>query len=498
MRELPKIETGNSAKPPALDGPPAAARTLRVPAFLKQVRWPGGLSSRLLLFIAAFTLIAEVAILLPSLASYQERWLLERERAAEVASLAVEAAPEPLARDSQGFARRLVAGAGVTSIAFETDVRHLLVSGPMPKTPDSVDLTQHGLDWIMEPWRTLFGAPDRMVRVTVKPRFRSGRFIEIVLPAQPLKEDLEGVLLQTVLISLLVSLSAGGLVYGALAAFIVRPMARLTVSIEKFRADPEDPTVAPQTSGRRDEIGRIEEELGRMQGEVRQALRSRARLAALGEAVAKISHDLRNMLASAQMASERLATSGDPKVAKALPRLERALDRALSLAQNVLSYGRSEEPAPAARRILLRPAIEAAAEDAGLSPDGVRLEMEVGPRLQVVSDQDQLHRVLLNLMRNAREAIETTPERGGVGVVKITASKAEAITVLRVADDGPGLSEKARQRLFQPFAGSSRAGGAGLGLAISRELAQANGGDLDLVDSGPKGTTFEIRLPSGG
>ena len=416
-----------------------------------------------------------------------------------MATLAIEAAPDPLARDSQAFARRLVAGAGVTNVAFKTDGMHLLVRDlHMPTTPERVDITEHGADWIIEPWRTLFGAPDRMIRVRVKPRFRSGKFVEIVLAAQPLKEDLESVLLQTVLISLLISLTAGGAVFFALSAFIVRPMARLTVSIERFRADPEDPTVAPVTSGRRDEIGRIEEELGRMQGEVRQALRSRARLAALGEAVAKISHDLRNMLASAQMASERLATSGDPKVAKALPRLERALDRALSLAQNVLSYGRSEEPAPAARRILLRPAIEAAAEDAGLSPDGVRLEMEVGPRLQVESDPEQLHRILLNLMRNAREAIEATPDRGGVGVLKISARKDDPQTVLRVADDGPGLSEKARQRLFQPFAGSSRTGGAGLGLAISRELTQANGGDLDLMDSGAHGTTFEIRLPSGG
>jgi signal transduction histidine kinase len=480
--------------------PPAEKprRRLRLPR-LGKVPWPGGLSSRLLLLVAAFTLIAEIMILLPSLAAYQERWLLERERAAEVATLAVEAAPESLARDSDKFARSLVAGAGVTNVAFEHDGRHLLVRAPpMAKTPDAVNLGEHDADWIVEPWRTLFGAPDRMVRVTVKPRFRTGKFIEIVLPAQPLKEDLEGVLLQTVLVSLLISLTAGGAVYAALLAFIVRPMARLTESIEKFRADPEDPTVAPQTSGRRDEIGRIEEELGRMQGEVRQALRSRARLAALGEAVAKISHDLRNMLASAQMASERLATSGDPKVAKALPRLERALDRALSLAQNVLSYGRSEEPAPAARRVLLRPAIEAAAEDAGLSVDGVALEMEVGPRLQVEADPEHLHRILLNLMRNAREAIESVADRGGVGVVKISASKDDPQTVLRVADNGPGLSEKARQRLFQPFAGSSRSGGAGLGLAISRELVQANGGDLDLVDSGPHGTTFEIRLPSGG
>ena len=305
-------------------------------------------------------------------------------------------------------------------------------------------------------------------------------------------------LLQALVISLLVSLTAGGAVFLALLAFIVRPVTKLTQSIERFRADPEDPTVAPQVSGRRDEIGRIEEELVRMQEEVRLSLRSRARLAALGEGVAKISHDLRNMLTSAQLASERLAASGDPKVAKALPRLERALDRALSLAQNVLSYGRSEEPAPAKRRILLRTAIDAAAEDAGLSPDGVRLEIEVGPRFQVEADTEQLHRILLNLMRNAREAIESEARsrRRGSGADR-RAPRSDGMAVLRVSDDGPGLPDKALLRLFQPFAGSSRSGGAGLGLAISRELAQANGGDVDLIETGPQGAAFEVRLPAG-
>ncbi len=473
------------------------------PTEIKRPRfgWPGGLSSRLLLLVAVFTLIAEVMILFPSLAAYQERWLLERERAAEVATLAVEAAPDPLARDSDRFAKRLVAGAGVSNVAFKTDVLHLLVRGaPMATPPDLVDLTgARGASWLIEPWRTLFGSPDRMIRVRVKPRFRTGAFIEIVLASQPLKEDLLGVLIQTLIVSLLISLTAGGAVFLALTAFIVRPMVKLTLSIERFRADPDNPTVAPVITGRRDEIGRIEEELGRMQEEVRQALRSRARLAALGEAVAKISHDLRNMLTSAQLASERLATSGDPKVAKALPRLERALDRALGLAQNVLSYGRSEEPAPAVRRVLLRPAVEAAAEDAGLVEDGVKLDMDVGVRFQVETDADHLHRILLNLMRNAREAIETDPDRkpGTKGWVKVSARKVEGQAVLTVSDNGPGMPDRALRHLFQPFAGSSRRGGAGLGLAIARELAQANGGDVELTDTGPKGTAFEVRLPAG-
>ena len=140
-----------------------------------------------------------------------------------------------------------------------------------------------------------------------------------------------------------------------------------------------------------------------MQEDLAQALQSRARLAALGEAVAKINHDLRNMLTSARMASDRLAASGDPKVAQSLPRLERALDRAARLAEEVLAYGRSEEPAPEPRLISLWQAARDAAEDAGLTEGGVRLELDGTAEAPVTADPDQLDRILVNLFRNARQ-----------------------------------------------------------------------------------------------
>jgi signal transduction histidine kinase len=450
---------------------------------------------------AAFAMVAEVMILVPSLAEFQERWLLERERAAEVAILAHDAAPYAMV--SENLVGTLLAATGVTTVAVKAGgVRRLVFSRHAGgATPVFIDLSAgRSAAWLFAPWATLFGGPDRFIRVDARPRFRPAgspnEIVEIVVPAAPLKTDLQDYLLRTLAVSLIISLTGGALVYLALSAFIVRPMRRVTRSIERFRDAPEDPDAAPEVTGRRDEIGRVEEELARMQDEVRQALRSRARLAALGEGVAKISHDLRNMLTSAQIASERMATSGDPKVAKALPRLERALDRALSLAQNVLNYGRTEEPPPATRRILLLPAVEAAAEDAGLTPEGVRLQSELPTGFQIAVDPEQLHRILVNLMRNARQAIEAVEARRGKGVVRVTAGRERDDVVLRVIDDGPGMPDRARERLFRPFAGSASSGGAGLGLAISRELAQANGGVLDLVDTGPEGTTFELRLPA--
>jgi signal transduction histidine kinase len=334
------------------------------------------------------------------------------------------------------------------------------------------------------------------MRVMAAPRFRSSiDFVEFVAPDAELKKALVGYLWRVVLIIAFVSAIAGLLVYLTLNLFLVRPMQRITYAMERFRADPEDPHARVPLSGRRDEIGRAEAELDRMQADLRTALNSRARLAALGEAVAKINHDLKNMLTSAQIASERLAALKDPKVSQALPRLERALDRAVKLASGVLTYGKSQEAAPEARPLPLAPAVESAAEEARLSESGVRLVSELDRRDQVIADPDQLHRMLVNLLRNAREAIEHQEGRTTPGAATVRVAYPDGLTVIRVADNGPGLPERARERLFQPFAGSGRPDGAGLGLAIARELAQGHGGDLVLAESGPEGAVFEIRLP---
>jgi signal transduction histidine kinase len=200
------------------------------------------------------------------------------------------------------------------------------------------------------------------------------------------------------------------------------------------------------------------------------------------------------MLSSAQIASERLASLRDPRVSQALPRLERALDRAITLATDVLNYGKTQEAAPQPSEIVLLPALQMAAEDAGFGDHGVGLQTQVAPGARVLADPDQLHRILVNLLRNAREALEASGH-GDKGQVRISLDQEDGASVIRLADNGPGLPQKATLHLFQPFAGSARSGGAGLGLAISRELAQGHGGDLLLVANGPEGAAFELILP---
>ncbi|HAD83780.1 MAG TPA: sensor histidine kinase, partial [Brevundimonas sp.] len=206
---------------------------------------------------------------------------------------------------------------------------------------------------------------------------------------------------------------------------------------------------------------------------------------------------LRNMLTSAQMASERLSTSSDPLVATALPRLERALGRASTLARNVLAYGKTEEPAPQLQKMLLARAVAAAAEDAGLEPDGVRLVRDLPARFTVNADPDQLHRILVNLMRNARQAIESAAGglNKGKGAITVSAELRNGMAAIGVRDDGPGIPPRLADRLFEPFVSGGGADGTGLGLTISRELAANHGGALVLLDTGPQGTRFELLLP---
>ncbi|MFO1013070.1 MAG: HAMP domain-containing sensor histidine kinase [Caulobacteraceae bacterium] len=477
----------------ATDAPPPEPAT---PWWRRRFVLPVGLSARLLLLTVLFVAIANLFIIPPALAAFEEQWLLDRVRAAELASFVEEVVPEgPSARMSQ----QLLSGAGVVRVAIQTEgMRRLVMQQDnlrFTETPYHVDLRQaRDVWWLTAPLQTFFGAGG-YVRVTAEARFRAADFVEVVVPDARLKTELITYLWNLIAVAIFTSAVAGLLVYVSLNLFLVRPMQRITRSMERFRANPEDAEAALPLSGRQDEIGRAEEELGRMQADLRVALTSQRRLAALGEAVAKINHDLRNMLTSAQLASESLAAIDDPKISRALPRLERALDRAITLASNTLAYGKTEEPAPDARPVVLTQALETAAEDARLTPDGVALDSGVPQRAQVLADPEQLQRMLVNILRNAREAIVEAPGRNGKGKVTVGLTQADGVSLIRIEDDGPGLPDKARAGLFQPFMGSTRRGGTGLGLAIARELAQNHGGDVVLVESSAAGSVFEIRLP---
>jgi hypothetical protein len=111
------------------------------------------------------------------------------------------------------------------------------------------------------------------------------------------------------------------------------------------------------------------------------------------------------------------------------------------------------------------------------------------------ADHDQMFRVIVNLARNAMQALEARGQRDPArDQIRITGRREGSVVVIEVSDTGPGVPEKARTHLYQAFQGSTRAGGVGLGLAIAAELVRAHGGDIKLVP-GTIGATFSIAIP---
>jgi signal transduction histidine kinase len=379
--------------------------------------------------------------------------------------------------------------------------RRMLAVGEMPPAiADDFDMRNvYAFDSIVDAFKMMLNANKSVMRV-VGPAPMGGDYIEIILDEQPLRNAMLRYSVDLLLISLLISGITGVLVYLALHYLFVRPMRRVTANMTAFRADPEDPDRIIAPSGRVDEIGTAERELAAMQTELASMLQQKSRLAALGLAVSKINHDLRNLLGSAQLFSDRLLTLPDPNVQRFAPKLVHALERAIAYCQSTLSYGRLQEPPPDRKPILLEPLVEEVHETLGLGQDGpIRWISAVERGLIVEADYDQLFRILLNLTRNAAQALESRasgdPGRDqGRDQIRITGRREGAVVVIEVSDTGPGFSEKAQAHLFEAFQGSTRAGGTGLGLVIAAELVRAHGGDIRLVE-GTIGATLRLTIP---
>jgi signal transduction histidine kinase len=457
-----------------------------------------GLSGKLLVLTILFVMIAEVLIYVPLVANYRVNWLNDRLASAYTAALVLDAAPNGMVSD--GLAKQILDSIGARAAAMKMGKqRRMLAVGDMPP-PINNDYDMRNVmtfDSIIDAFMLMFdGAAGKKVMRVVGPAPMGGDYIEIVMDEAPLRKALLRYSVDLLLISLLISGITAALVYLTLHYTFVRPMRRITANMMAFRADPENPARIIATSARTDEIGVAERELAAMQNELASMLHQKSRLAALGLAVAKINHDLRNLLGSAQLISDRLSSLPDPGVQRFAPKLMRALERAIAFCQSTLSYGRAQEPPPERKPILLGPLVEEVHETLGLGPDApIRWITAVERDLVVEADHDQLFRILLNLARNAVQALESRAARDpNRDQIRITGRREGAVVVIEVSDTGPGFSEKAQAHLFEAFQGSTRTGGAGLGLAIAAELVRAHGGDIRLVE-GTIGATVRFTIP---
>jgi len=455
-----------------------------------------GLSGKLLVLTILFVMIAEVLIYVPSIANFRSNWLNDRLSAAYTAALVLDAAPSGMVPDD--LARQILDSIGARAVAMKMgQQRRLLVVSEMPPEIQH-DIDMRDMSWhraIIDSFETLSGRDIDVMRV-VGPAPMGGEFVEIILDEKPLRNAMLRFSANILLLSLVISGITATLVYLTLHYMFVRPLRRITANMTAFREQPENPSRIIVASGRQDEVGTAERELASLQTELATLLQQKSHLASLGLAVSKINHDLRNLLTSAQLFSERLAKIADPHVQRFTPALMRALERAIAFCESTLSYGGVQEPPPDRQMVPLEPLVEQVRETLGLDPTApTRWVSAVERGLEVDADPDQLFRVLLNLARNAVQALDSQAAKAtGNAQVRVTGRREGAVVVIEVSDTGPGLPAKAREHLFEAFQGSGRSGSTGLGLAIASELVRAHGGDIRLVD-GTIGATFRITIP---
>ena len=454
-----------------------------------------GLSGKLLILTILFVMISEALIYVPSIANFRLSWLNDRLAAAHTAALVLDAAPSGMVPES--LARQILGSVGARALAMKmgTQRRLLAVSDMPPQIHHDIDMRD--VLWfraVVDAFDTLICKDNDVMRV-VGPAPMGGDFIEIVMDEQPLRQAMLRFTFNLLLLSLAISGITATLVYLALHYLLVRPMRRITANMMRFRDDPENPARVIAVSRRQDEVGLAEHELAGMQRDLASMLQQKSHLAALGLAVSKINHDLRNLLTSAQLFSEGLTSLPDPRVQRFAPKLMRALERAIAFCESTLSYGRAQEPPPDRKPVDVEALVEEVHETLALRESRIAWIAAIERGLIVDADPDQLLRVLLNLARNAVQALETrAPNDPARDQVRITGRREGAVAVIEVSDTGPGFPARAREHLFEAFQTTARSGGTGLGLAIAAELVRAHGGEIKLVE-GTIGATFRLTIP---
>jgi hypothetical protein len=453
------------------------------------------LSGRFLVLTIAFVMLAEVLIFVPSVARFREDYLLARLERAQIASLVLLAADMI---DEQLEAELLENAEVFNVVLLRDEARELMLSSPIPgPAVATFDLRNASAVALMrDALRRLVTPGDEVIRVIGDPVRMGGIEIEVTMAAAPLRAAMLDYGQRIFLLSLVISVITAIFLFLAVRSLMVRPIKGVVRDMISYCEAPEDARriIVPKSSVR--ELREAEEALYDLETQVSAALKQKERLAQLGGAVARISHDLRNILTTAQLFADRVEMSHDPGVQRTVPKLIGSINRAVNLTESTLAFGRAEEPAPRLSRIALIDVVKDVVESERLATGDhdISYGEDVPAGLTLRADPEQLYRILRNLVRNARQAIEASGKPGEIGVAAHEEPEAWVITI---TDTGPGLPKKAQDTLFQPFSAGSQKGGTGLGLAIAAELARGHGGRLDLERTGPDGTRFTIVLPRG-
>ncbi|MGB2442243.1 sensor histidine kinase [Planktomarina sp.] len=450
------------------------------------------LSGRFFIVTVLFVVLAEILILVPSVARFRLDYLRASLERAQIASLALEAED----RISSNLEAELLETAEVYNVVLRrNEVRQLVLSSPIPApVVSSFDLRDPTVyDLVFDGLAALFDPSDHVIRVIGDPVRRAGLLIEITMSTRGLHEALVAYASQVLWVSTAISALTAVLLFWAVRQALLLPMRHVVSHMKSYANAPEDARSIIAPDARLSELREAQEAMKSMQIELTGALKQKERLAQLGGAVAKISHDLRNILSSAQLFTDRIEASDDPTVARLAPKLVRSISLAIHLCETTLAFGRAEEAPPQLEWLHLPRLFADVVEAEQLaSEDTIIFTYSVAEDLQLWADPEQLYRVISNLCRNARQALEAGP---GQGQIELSAAEEQGHWWIKVTDNGPGLPERAKNNLFTAFQGGTTKGGSGLGLAISAELIRGHGGRLSLAKSDAAGSIFTIELP---
>jgi len=242
-----------------------------------------------------------------------------------------------------------------------------------------------------------------------------------------------------------------------------------------------------------DEIAELAQTFEHMVGAVARARTealSNERLAAIGKMAAHVTHEIRNPLSSIGLNVELLEEESlSPDAKNLLTAISREVGRLEQLSEEYLRVARLPSPRMEAEDVAALVRDVAAFTKKEMERAGCEVKVTVGDKVPpALFDEAQLRQALLNLLRNAREAM---PKGGEIDVTV----RAEGMSVVVLVDDrGSGISEEVRARIFDPFF-STKGEGTGLGLAITRQIVEAHGGTISCIDRDGGGTSFRIALP---
>lgn len=446
------------------------------------------LSARLLALTIFFVMVVEIFVFPTSIARFMNNYMEDRVELAYLSYLSINAAFED--EKQMVAAEHILNQLDVYQIQiYDNDVLMNKIrrfDPPLPRqTFDLRNSSFIGLAY--SAFQTLISTENQILRVIGVPRRDHRTTLSVDFEEAPLRAEMLAHLQEVLAVSILISVTTAMLIFITIQVVMVNPIRDLTQSMTRFRQGPDNAENVIVPTGRSDEVGIAEHELSQMQEQIRAALRQKERLAAIGAAVTKINHDLRGMLSTAQLVSDRLSRMDDPEVQAAAPAIINSINKAVDLCSQTLKYAREGIPTLSRSHFFFVELIHQLVEQVrGLTQGKLEIQADIPVDITLHADKEQLYRVFINLCKNAFEA--------GASQIAITVTRHGNTLSIWVSDNGPGLPAVMLEKLFKPFAGSTRKGGSGLGLSICKEILNAHGGDMTLAENSNQGATFKLDI----